>query len=648
MRHTRSTKMANLLVRAVTPRGRRVYLMMATGLFLLSMSLLFIKSLSGKLPMRHLQFNEGFYRSKYLESNYLQYSRKDWEEKIDRDSQRGLIWLVQISDIHLHTGAVEEVQHFQEFVDDAITILKPAAVLVTGDLTNSKVYGVKLAQLPQEWSIYQRSVKDRLVLNNSTLWLDIAGNHDNFDEVQHSHFKAHAVQVDFGTSRTAKATVIRGIDGQNITLLPLDASLKPGIRAFNFLGHLPDEELKDLHNAALEARTKGNIVMFYGHYPISTIVSSKDLKKLLAMGTAYLCGHLHTGFGFIDTMWTRHATGLIEVELADWFHNHRYRILTVDNGQVTWLDITHPSWPVVIVSSVGRYPKGQASVRYIVRLLVFTNEEISAVSVRVDDNLGHWITCKHKYGPLYTATVDVQTDTWEPHVKEEDFVKNLQVLVGNSSGSKTLLRIGMEGAGFLRPQPSYLGSLILSIKLHDVFLVIYMTGIGTCSLLLILGRYQVRCDPLIPKRMIGASSSLSNNRTVFVLVVVFLLYPFIGPWYIGHLAKDKLGAVFMWGIFVDSTMLPGELTYPDAFFLWITLQMPVFIIVFIKKMLSFDTARHKCGRWLTVWMMIIISFQLPSIFAWLVLDSILLNGPLRLILTLIAISLWKRVQYTHV
>lgn len=40
-----------------------------------------------------------------------------------------------------------------------------------------------------------------------------------------------------------------------------------------------------------------------------------------------------------------------------------------------------------------------------------------------------------------------------------------------------------------------------------------------------------------------------------------------GPWYIGPLARDEFGAVFMWGIFVESSTLPGELTYPDAYFL---------------------------------------------------------------------------------
>ncbi|XP_042204049.1 transmembrane protein 62-like isoform X2 [Homarus americanus] len=636
--------MASIWLRAISPRGRKIYLVVATALFLLSMSLLVIRSLGGKLHLKHFEYNDGLYRAhQYSESSYLQYSRKEWEEKVNKDSQRGLTWLVQISDLHLHMGEVDEVQHFQEFVDDAISILRPAAVLVTGDLTNSKTHGVKLAQLPQEWSIYQRSVKDRLTVNSSTLWLDIAGNHDNFNEVQQAHFKAHAMQVDFSATQTAKATVIRGSDGQNITLLPLDASLKPGIRAYNFLGYLPEEEFKELQGAAQEARTRGDIVVFYGHYPTSTIISSKDVRKLLAMGAAYLCGHLHTGFGFVDTMWTKHTSGLLEVELADWFFNHRYRILAIDNGRVTWIDVEHPSWPVVIVSSVGRYPKGQAFVRYIVRLLVFTNEEISAVSVRVDNNLGHWITCKHRHGPLYTATVDVQTDEWEPQVTEEEFIRKLQVLVGNSSGSKSLLRVGKEGAGFVRPQPSYFGSFILSINLHDMFLMIYLTGIGMSCLLVLMGKYQVRLEPLIPKRVGAASISLGQNYTVFVLMMVFLLYPLIGPWYVGNLAKDKLGVVFMWGIFVDSSMLPGELTYPDAFFLWLTLQMPIFFIIFVKKMISFDSTRYRCGRWLTVSMLATVVFQLPSILAWLVLDSILLNGPLRLALTIIAILLWKKV-----
>ncbi|MPC21981.1 Transmembrane protein 62 [Portunus trituberculatus] len=249
-----------------------------------------------------------------------------------------------------------------------------------------------------------------------------------------------------------------------------------------------------------EARAKGEVVVFYGHYPSNSIVSPRDVKKLLSLGVAYLCGHLHTAFGFLDPMWTRHSSGLLEVELADWYRNHRFRILSVDNDRVNWVDVVHPSWPVVMVARVQRYTMGHGAFRYMLKLLVFSNEEVLSVSVRVDDNLGHWITCQHRSGPLYTATVDIQLEAWDPQISEKDFVKTLQ---------------------------------------------------------------------------------------------------------------------------------------------WLTLQLPVFAIIFLKKMLSYESARHRCGKWLVLGMGVTLAGQVPGILAWLILDSILLNGPLRLLLSLLAIVLWK-------
>lgn len=65
------------------------------------------------------------------------------------------------------------------------------------------------------------------------------------------------------------------------------------------------------------------MVVFYGHYPSNTIISPRNVMKLLSLGVVYICGHLHTGFGLLDPLWARHPTGLLEVELADWSHNHR-------------------------------------------------------------------------------------------------------------------------------------------------------------------------------------------------------------------------------------------------------------------------------------------------------------------------------------
>lgn len=86
---------------AITPRGRKIYLLMATGLFVLSMSLLVMRSWSGRMPLKNLEDSYEFYKNSQIsESNYLRYSRKEWEEKVNKESQRGLTWLVQVSNIN--------------------------------------------------------------------------------------------------------------------------------------------------------------------------------------------------------------------------------------------------------------------------------------------------------------------------------------------------------------------------------------------------------------------------------------------------------------------------------------------------------------------------------------------------------------------
>ena len=59
--------------------------------------------------------------------------------------------------------------------------MKPAVVVVTGDLTDAKSADYSGSeQYLEEWLAYDHIV--RSVTNSSDiLWLDIRGNHDNFD-----------------------------------------------------------------------------------------------------------------------------------------------------------------------------------------------------------------------------------------------------------------------------------------------------------------------------------------------------------------------------------------------------------------------------------------------------------------------------------
>lgn len=69
--------------------------------------------------------------------------------------------------------------------------------------------------------------------------------------MQHAHFKAHAIQSHLGDPKRRLGTTVPGSDGHNVTLLPIDASLMPGIRAFNFLGYLSEQEYSRIQEAAI-------------------------------------------------------------------------------------------------------------------------------------------------------------------------------------------------------------------------------------------------------------------------------------------------------------------------------------------------------------------------------------------------------------
>lgn len=54
---------------------------------------------------------------------------------------------------------------------------------------------------------------------------------------------------------------------------------------------------------------------------------------------------------------------------------------------------------------------------------------------------------------------------------------------------------------------------------------------------------------------------LSAVDLTFWPVVLYPLYVAFGPWSIGYLVEDHIGIVFLWGIFVDGTFLPGPFTF---------------------------------------------------------------------------------------
>ena len=125
---------------------------------------------------------------------------------------------------------------------------------------------------------------------------------------------------------------------------------------------------------------------------------SRFAQDLLGRVPVYLCGHLHTLFGLVRPMHALHASGFMELELADWkdhrsvgylyslygtsphhlhalvlnhsrpsghilclhflprhfvidSHHRAFRVLTIDHNLVSATDVVHKQWPIVTITN---------------------------------------------------------------------------------------------------------------------------------------------------------------------------------------------------------------------------------------------------------------------------------------------------------
>ena len=67
------------------------------------------------------------------------------------------------------------------FLAEMLPMIGPPVVVVSGDLTDAKERNMRTTrQIEAEWKIYAQLLADSRVLH-TTAWLDLRGNHDNFD-----------------------------------------------------------------------------------------------------------------------------------------------------------------------------------------------------------------------------------------------------------------------------------------------------------------------------------------------------------------------------------------------------------------------------------------------------------------------------------
>lgn len=475
------------------------------------------------------------------------------------DSPTNISWFVHLTDLHLSKFyAPDRTSGFHQLVEDLLRSVKPCAVVVTGDLTDAKTIDYSGSrQFKEEWIDYKVGVE---LATNRTVWLDIRGNHDNFDVSGLNHrnnfFKDFSSQGPKGN--LASYLKIVNNNGVRLGFLALDATLKPAgpKRPFNFVGALNKAEMDQLHALARQSTEEADMTIWFGHYPTSMIVSpDPGHRELMAEGLVYLCGHLHSLHGLANTMVVRHRTGLREAELTDWKDERELRLMAVDHGVLSWKDIkavSGLSLPIVLVTwPPGGLRAGDREPLYLIpssthiRLLVFSNTNQITVKVAVDRDV---------LKEAYSKDGQVYTIPWQPKLYSSGYHT---IYVEVEERGETVLveshQFSLEDTSANLP---LLGQVILLTDIIAVFQFCFILLV--CLAILPLTLLRLYPAPLYTPYCFIAIAHLNQFYWSLVLAPLYLAF---GPWFVGEVLSGSIGAVFVWGSIVYGTYIPTATTW---------------------------------------------------------------------------------------
>lgn len=363
-----------------------------------------------------------------------------------------IVWVVQLSDLHFSVHNPERADDFKEFIGPALAMIKPSLVLVTGDLTDGKSKDLlTMKQDEKEWKEYQNTLKhviERSGLDES-IFYDLKGNHDNFGMpsggVSDSDFyDKYSINSELGRTDQVNAfTLQNGV--RKVLLVGFDSAMAVELRGpTNLFGHPTDHLLSqidtklsqwDEDDTSFDPVTK----IAFGHFPLSFSAATESgatLKELFLNHSisAYVCGHLHTRFGknlkrhhystdshLFSSKTQNDARSIVmisskencsdrmppmnefwEWEMGDWRTSRILRVLAVDRGVLSFLDIDFqsghkkiiifPTFPqdsrfMLTSSSVYQYTCSDDLSSYnTIRALVFSASPVTNVTVKIFDS----------------------------------------------------------------------------------------------------------------------------------------------------------------------------------------------------------------------------------------------------------------------
>ncbi|XP_027353110.1 putative metallophosphoesterase At3g03305 [Abrus precatorius] len=301
-----------------------------------------------------------------------------------------VVWVVQLSDLHFSVHHPNRALDFTDHVGPTLSIINPSLVLITGDLTDGKSKDLlTMKQHEDEWVEY-RDVMDAVIERSGvhkSLFFDLRGNHDSFGVPviggAFDFFSKYSINGQLGRNGSVNSVTLETRERKHL-FVGFDSTMSIGLRGpTNLFGHPTDQLLNDLdlELSQWDSQSEKPVTKIsFGHFPLSFSAPSSSGRTLEDVFlkhsiSAYLCGHLHTKFGmnlkrhhqlshrslslqkfvqfnmhhssFESTVNCSLGVPTIqefwEWEMGDWRKSRALRILAIDQGHVSYVDVDFKS-----------------------------------------------------------------------------------------------------------------------------------------------------------------------------------------------------------------------------------------------------------------------------------------------------------------
>lgn len=188
------------------------------------------------------------------------------------------------------------------------------------------------------------------------------------------------------------------------------------------------------------ARKQANHTIWFTHFPSAVISTDHHaLRQLMSTSIVHVCGHLHTLGGLMPHMYGKHPGGHLELELGDFTHSKRFRMMAFDHDIFSFVDAFVGKWPIVLVTNPkdarflvpSREPYQRMARSSHIRMLVFSPLKIVSIELEIDGHK-HFPPYAVDDGPLYVSP-------WQPS-NYEFGLHTLQVVAVDAAGGSVMYK----------------------------------------------------------------------------------------------------------------------------------------------------------------------------------------------------------------